>query len=398
MRVVAQSALALLLNITVLSPAVKAVEPLDFFSCFNMPSHELARNEQQPVRSNEAEGIHPSNPDTKRFHYVPHQGMGWMAEAGRKRLSAKRSCRSEDPNGEVMIFDWDRPQRQEVGPWACVSGAGQWQGNMGIGEYRLALRDTSIGKETSRISNRLTAGLRVPTRVVSSPHPPPAVPSVVRIETPRRVLFIGNSFTYYNDGIDHHLNQLARSASPPVGLVVKSQTTASQDLMGHYLSRSVIDTIRSQNWDVVILQGYSNEPIARTKRDRFVKYAQLLDHTIQEAGAKTVFFMTWAYRHTPRMTRNLQRTYVAMGNELDALVVPVGLAWDRALQERPTLRLYRDSKHPSHRATYLSACVFYAALLSQSPVGLPYTADLGKDEATFFQRIAWETVEAFYRH
>ena len=43
-------------------------------------------------------------------------------------------------------------------------------------------------------------------------HPRP-VPQVLK--APGRLLFVGNSFTYYNGGLEHHVKQLAGSASPP---------------------------------------------------------------------------------------------------------------------------------------------------------------------------------------
>jgi hypothetical protein len=222
-------------------------------------------------------------------------------------------------------------------------------------------------------------------------------PSVVKIGPPRKVLFIGNSFTYYNDGIDLHFKRLAASAKPPIVLDVASHTTPGANLSGHYNNLTILDAIRQEDWDVVILQGYSDEPIDRWKQKSFVKYARLLSEEIRRTEAQTVFFMTWAYQNVPNMTQRLRNAYVNIGNELEALVVPIGLAWKSALQERPTLKLYSDSKHPTLRSTYLSACVFYASLLGKSPVGLSYTAGLAKEDAMFFQRVAWETVQAFFR-
>lgn len=49
---------------------------------------------------------------------------------------------------------------------------------------------------------------------------------------------------------------------------------------------------------------------------------------IREAGSKTVLFMTWAYKDKPKMARPLADAYTKMDNELNALVVPVGLAFD----------------------------------------------------------------------
>lgn len=222
-------------------------------------------------------------------------------------------------------------------------------------------------------------------------------PTVVHIQPPRKVLFIGSSFTYFNQGIHHHFEQLAASASPPPTLTVSERTLPGATLKLHYEITATREAIHQGDWDVVILQGYSSEPLDELLQEEFVKYARLLNEEIQKAGAQTVFFMTWAYQDKPSMTEQLREAYVSIGNELEALVVPVGLAWERALKERPTLQLYSDNRHPTLEATYLSACVFYASLFGKSPVGLSYAASFADDEAKFFQRIAWETVRAFFR-
>jgi hypothetical protein len=97
------------------------------------------------------------------------------------------------------------------------------------------------------------------------------------------------------------------------------------------------------------------------------------------------------------MTRPLAEGYTNIANELDALVVPVGLAFERSIKARPELILhFKDKQHPSLAGTYLAACTFYAALYGKSPVGIAYAADLDKDTAAFLQGIAWDTVKAFY--
>ena len=225
---------------------------------------------------------------------------------------------------------------------------------------------------------------------------PPAAPSIVGIQPPHQILFIGNSFTYFNGGIDQHLFQLAASHNPPLPLNVASQTFPDQNLKGHYRAQATKKALHQQQWDVVILQGYGTEPIHDLRQEEFREFAQLLDREIQRAGAKTVFFMTWAYRNKPKMTEQLRNAYVTSGNALEALVVPVGLAWERVLRARPTAFLYSDAIHPTLQGTYLSACIFYASLFGESPVGLSYTAGIAEEDALFLQRIAWETTRSFF--
>lgn len=224
----------------------------------------------------------------------------------------------------------------------------------------------------------------------------PAAPATTSIEAPGHVLFIGNSFTYYNDGVDRHFANLAASSRPPLDVFVDSQTTPAQNLKGHFEDERTRQALAGHGWDVVVLQGSSFEPVYPSTQEEFLTYADRLDSEVRRLGAKTVFFMTWAYRGEPEMTAALLNTYVGKANELGALVVPVGLAWERAQQQNPSMSLYSDSKHSNLNGTYLAACVFYAALFGVSPEGLPYTGGLDAGAAAFLQRVAWETTQTFY--
>ena len=221
-------------------------------------------------------------------------------------------------------------------------------------------------------------------------------PLVRRIDPPRNVLFIGNSFTYYNEGVDLHLARLAAATDPVIPVHTASRVTPAQNLKGHFEDRRTHGALAAESWDIVVLQGSSFEPVTPSTQQEFLDYADRLDAEIREIGARTAFFMTWAYLNEPEMTAALATTYTGKANELNALVVPVGLAWERALSERPGIALYSDRKHSNLRGTYLAACVFYAALLGRSPEESSYHAGLPVDDARFLQRIARETTDAFF--
>jgi len=74
-------------------------------------------------------------------------------------------------------------------------------------------------------------------------------------------------------------------------------------------------------------------------------------------------------------------------NDVGALVVPVGLAFELSRRDNPAIDLYWDDhKHPSLAGTYLAACVFYAALYGRSPEGNEYLGGLSADAAHKLQR------------
>jgi len=214
------------------------------------------------------------------------------------------------------------------------------------------------------------------------------------------VLFIGNSYTFGNK-LPWMLSALAASAEPPRDIAVDMVATGGRSLAWHTENEPTFETIRKGGWDFVVLQDHSLGPLWH--RNRTLEAARVLDAEIRAAGARTVFYMTWARERLPEMHRPLRNAYRDIAGELDALVAPVGIAWRRALLAEPTLPLFQpDESHPTPTATYLIACVFYATLIGASPVGLTPTVVVDDEEiisldetcARQLQTVAWETVQS----
>lgn len=222
-------------------------------------------------------------------------------------------------------------------------------------------------------------------------------PAVTEVDSPRRILFVGNSFTYYNDGVDRHFERLLDAAHPDWSVRIDSLTTPNETLAGHYRNPVLKERLRADQWDIVVLQGASYEPVDPHTEEIFLNYAQRHAARVREYGADVAFFMTWAYRQRPSMINPLAAAYLHAGNQAEALVVPAGMAWNKIREERSTEFLYSDSKHPSLHGSYLVACVFYAAFYGESPVGIAYTAGLSYEDAAYLQRIAWDTTRHFFR-
>ena len=186
------------------------------------------------------------------------------------------------------------------------------------------------------------------------------------------------------------------SAKPEMPTIIDSLTFPNRTVREHYDSPATRSALSREAWDLVVLQAASYETTDRNSVDEFRAYSALITKEIQARGADAALFMTWPYRFSPSMIEALASEHVEAGNRASALVVPVGLAWATVDQQRSTGFLYSDTKHPSLSGTYLAACVFYATLFSDSPVGLPYTAGLPRDEVLYLQRVAWQTTQRFF--
>lgn len=223
-------------------------------------------------------------------------------------------------------------------------------------------------------------------------------PKVTSIDPPKNILFIGNSFTYYNNGLHNYLKRFIDTADPSgeSSQAIRLMTISGAKLSEH--APALRSILQSADWDAVILQGHSLEAVDKRALKNFRAAARAFDKEIRKSGADTVYFMTWAYTDRPEMTASLNTSYTIIGNHVKALVVPVGLAFERAQQLHPEIPLIMaDKKHPTLAGTYLTASVFYAALFNKSPAPLDYSPPrLDKNKASLLREVAWQSVRAYY--
>lgn len=240
-------------------------------------------------------------------------------------------------------------------------------------------------------------------------------PQVKPTTSPDRVLFVGNSFSFYNNGLHNHFASLVRSAQKwqKGKSRFRLKTISGGRLEEHIEGMPPLFANKpDRQWDMVVLQDHSTGPISNKTQASFTESSAALAKLIRRFGAEPVLFMTWAYKGHDDMTLELAQAYTQQGNKLNALVVPVGLAFAAIAEQDPKIELYipdiggfdesgnteyRDVlKHPSVAGTYLAACVFYSAFYQQSPEGLPYRAGLDDNVAKTLQQVAWQTYVQYY--
>jgi len=231
-------------------------------------------------------------------------------------------------------------------------------------------------------------------------------------EPPRSILWVGNSFFYYNNSMHNYVGRLVRAADPKMGHRSTSATLSGSGLDWHdmesYFRPNAIgkysfvgdNEVRFNKldklFDAVIMIDCSQCPVHPQLKAVFHEYARKQSDIVRKHGATPIFLMTWAYKDKPEMTAQLAEEYTIAGNDNDALVIPAGLAFAKAIGKKPDLEFYQpDKRHPSLIGTYLAACTTYASIYRKSPVGNPYTGGIDAQTANFLQAVAWETVQEY---
>ena len=197
----------------------------------------------------------------------------------------------------------------------------------------------------------------------------PALNEVEKI-TFKKVLMIGNSFTFY-----WNLPQVLETMfdSSNINIKVDQKTIGGSKLKEHW-GYNKVESYNIKDYEFVVLNDHSTFPLNNI--DTCSKYINLFTNYINKHNGQTFIYGTWEYPYLKKISS--LRSYNTM-DILDSLArlnnskyVPVGNAFSYVEKNHPNINLYMDDhKHPSPNATYLAACVFYSMISGKSPVGLP---------------------------
>ena len=235
------------------------------------------------------------------------------------------------------------------------------------------------------------------------------------------LLFLGNSYTFVND-----LN-LATEALLEEGAAAWEDTATTRLAEGGYTWQDHVARVDTDPaweealvtgdtpWAYGILQEQSQIPGFHGESalwDDSLTAATQLDAWLQARGAGTVVLLTWGRKDGDETNPDLYPDFPTMQAELtegtlayqDALstaehpvyVAPIGPAfaviYDDAVaagevpQDGLFGRLYSaDGSHPSPTGTHLAACVLYATLTGDSPVGLSAPGSVDAADAAAVQ-------------
>ena len=219
----------------------------------------------------------------------------------------------------------------------------------------------------------------------------------VKAQDSLNVLFIGNSYTAYNN-----LSQLVAQVAVSNGdyVTFNSNTPGGHTFQQHSTNTTTLSLIAQGNWDYVVLQEQSqlpSFPIGQVESSVY-PYAKKLDSLIKVANpcAETVFYNTWGRKNGDAsncvnlpvlctyqgMDSLLQLRYGFMADTNNAILSPVAQVWRYIRTNYPTIELYNpDESHPSLAGSYAAACAFYTVLFRKSPLQITFNAGLDSTTA-----------------
>jgi hypothetical protein len=236
--------------------------------------------------------------------------------------------------------------------------------------------------------------------------------SLPPVKEVKSMLWVGNSFFYYNNSMHGHVGQLLNAAGQKGNRSTSATISGSginwHDMDAHFKPNAVgsysfvgdnevkFNTFE-RPFDATMMMDCSQCPIHPKLQAIFYEYAKKHSETLRKHGSEPILFMSWAYSDVPAMTEQLAVEYIKAGQQNNALVVPAGYAFANSVSKRPDLSLIiADKRHPTLAGTYLAACTVLASVYKINPIGSKYAAGLSPEVAKHLQTVAWETAQAFH--
>ncbi len=198
--------------------------------------------------------------------------------------------------------------------------------------------------------------------------------SVTAQEQVHRVLFVGNSYTYYNS-MPQLFAAISEHRMPGHRVETKFLGGGGATLEKHWDVGMVLDALKTSTWDYVVLQGQSkfgaDDLRDSQSPDTFFKYAEMFEKEKSESGAETVFFMTWSRKDQRDQQKYLSTAYTTIANKLTSKLAPVGSVWDE-LRDASALELYtEDGSHPAVSGSYLAAMTLSSTIFGVNSDEVP---------------------------
>lgn len=233
---------------------------------------------------------------------------------------------------------------------------------------------SNFEETTTNIIDEPTTNFEEPTSNIEEP-------TTGFTEPAKKILFIGNSATYYND-MPKMLKGLANADGKQAEITA---ITASGYKLSQFTSVSnvyyaqLINQLQTNSWDFVVLQDHREVIIQNPSKTE--EAISILKKYIDAAGAQLIIYETQAdskgreffinnssiFMDNLTMQFYMSRNYYSIGNKFNALVCSAGDNYSRCMNLYPNIVLYnKDLLHPSPYGSYMVACSLYKTIFKTS--------------------------------
>lgn len=216
--------------------------------------------------------------------------------------------------------------------------------------------------------------------------------------TKMKILFIGNSYTYFND-----MPKLFEGLAQENGKNVQAYSVTEGGRKLYAFSDGAdsvtaeLDALLSEHhFDACVIQEFSTLPL--TDYDAFISGVDCVSEKLQGRADRLVLYSTWGRKEgsptlaeygwtNESMTEGLRRAYESAAEKIGAQVSYVGLNFREVYTAHSDIELYDpDLTHPSYQGSCLAALTHYHTVFNEFPENTD-SLTLSRDEIAVFKKV-----------
>lgn len=216
-----------------------------------------------------------------------------------------------------------------------------------------------------------------------------------RAQDTTKILFIGNSFTFFNN-MPQMVQNLAGAAQKPVLIGMHTPGGVSvgdiaQGNMAHMNNPALFSLIRTEKWDFAVLQDNQGRFILDSAvfspASLVVQgHLNIMDSVkANNSCAKMVLFGGWAFKNGlppygntgTELIKKIMVNYRVLNDTMKEVIAPIGEAWIKAIDHLPAVNLWdADDAHPSYEGSFLTASAIFSTIFNLPAETLAYNGTL----------------------
>ena len=183
-----------------------------------------------------------------------------------------------------------------------------------------------------------------------------------------RVLFIGNSLTYYN-GVPELVSQISRMEARSKYIEVEMLAAAGATIAQHLATDRLRRHLAEGNFSYVVFQEMGGWPICPPEFpgcSESVESIETLSELASNANAEPIWYST--YQRIPTLQEALSKEARQIAGRLGIRLADVGAAWTYyesvAGQDAP----FKEDGHPNEIGSLIAAAVIFQAIAGQANI------------------------------
>lgn len=269
------------------------------------------------------------------------------------------------------------------------------------GTYTVTFSTKTGNFSLEKLPSIATSMLVLPTEVTLVPKLPDAI----------KILSLNNSLIDYNDQ-NLIFNEIAKTMNKNASWT--KHTLLGKTLNYHYNegeglaedgTPSAKMMVRSEAWTHIILQEQGSLP--STNIDAFRNSIKIWKEYIREncpnPNAIIIIPMNWAFSgdwdNFKANNYKLYESYMEVAQEFGVILCPVQKAYESILDAEGAEQcntLYSDDRHPTHKATYLAACMEYSIIFNEDASSITYCpTTVNNEDAQKMRQYASNSIASF---